>query len=215
MNDSANLAALIDGPSSVTFLLIAVCVAVSLVGFWAMRKDRYRDFFRFVPSEAATGRGLVGALLSHFAHGDLGHLFVNMLVLFLFGPRVEGALGHLPFLLLYLVSGLVGTLAIFLFRRKNPRYAALGASGSVAGVVFASVVIAPSASIFLLFLPIPIPAPVFALLYLIVSSLKMGGSDGIAHEAHIGGALAGLGLAGVLFGPGFAPLIAAVQHLFS
>jgi membrane associated rhomboid family serine protease len=213
MNDTADPTELFDGPISVTFALIALCVAISLIGFWALRKERYRDAFRFVPSQAARGRGLVGALLSHFAHGDLGHLFINMLVLFLFGPRVERALGHLPFLLLYLVSGLVGTLAIFLFRRKNPRYAALGASGSIAGVVFASVVIAPTSRIFLLILPIPIPAPVFALLYLVVSSLQMGGGDGIAHEAHLGGALAGLALAGVLYGPGFDPLIRAVTQL--
>ena len=102
---------------------------------------------------------------------------------------------------------------MFLFRRKNPKHSALGASGAIAGVLFASVVITPTASIFLLIFPVPIPAPVFALLYLVFSSIKMGGSDGIAHEAHLGGALAGLGLAGLLYEDHFGPLIETVTRL--
>ena len=204
-----DLERLVDGPINVTFALIAACVCVSLVGFWALDKKRYRERFLFVPSRP----NAVGALLSHFAHGDVGHLLLNMLALFFFGPRVEREFGPLEYGLIYAASGAAGTLAVWLFRRKNPRYASLGASGAIAGVVFASVLVAPTSTIFLYV--VPMPAPVFAVLYLVFSSVKMGGRDGVAHEAHLGGAIAGFALAGALYGPGFAPFVRAATRLFS
>jgi membrane associated rhomboid family serine protease len=213
--DLSRLDVLLGGELSITYLLIAVCVAVSLVGFWALDRKRYRKYFVFVPSKAAPSRSWVGTVLSHFAHGDAGHLLVNLLALFIFGPRVERALGPSSYLLLYLVSGAFGTFFVWLFRRKNPRHAALGASGCIAGVVFASVVIAPTSRIFLLVFPVPVPAPVFAVVYLAISSLSMGQRDGVAHEAHIGGALAGFALAGLLFERGFEPLIRTATQLVS
>jgi membrane associated rhomboid family serine protease len=198
---------------AITYALVAVNVVVSLVGFWALRKERYRPHFVFIPSKANPARSWVGAVLSHFAHGDVGHLFLNLLALYLFGPRVEEALGPVAYLVVYLLSGAFGSFFVWLFHRKNRRYAALGASGSIAGVIFASIVVAPGGELLLLVFPVPVPAPIFALLYLVVSSLKMGGRDGVAHEAHIGGAVAGLVLAGLLFDDGFAPLIRAVTRL--
>lgn len=204
---------LLDGPAPVTLILIGINVAVSLVGFWALRKKRYRSHFLFISSEAAKGKNWTGTLLSHFAHGDVGHLFVNMLALYLFGPDVEAALGPVFFAIVYVVSGALATLTVFLLRRKNPKHAALGASGCVAGIVFAGVVVAPTASIMLLFFPVPIPAPVFAVLYLVLSSVMMGRGDHIAHEAHIGGSIGGLVMTGLLYEHGFGPLIRAVRDL--
>jgi membrane associated rhomboid family serine protease len=198
-----------------TALLLAANVAVSVVGFWALGNAAYRRYFVFIPSKRNPSRSGLGMLLSHFAHGDLGHLFLNLLVLFMFGPRVERALGSIAYLLVYLASGAFGTLFVWLFHRKNPRYAALGASGCIAGVVFASIVVAPATQLALLFLPIPVPAPIFALLYLVVSSLKMGARDGVAHEAHIGGALAGFVLGGLLFARGFTPLLRVVEKMLT
>lgn len=205
---------LLDRPSAVTFLLIAVNVAISFVGFWALQQDRYRRHFLFIPSRAARNENWVGTFVSHFAHGDLGHLFVNMLGLYFFGPHVERELGPGPYLSVYLASGLAGTLAVFLLRRKDPRHAALGASGSISGVVFAAVVIAPT-STFFAFVPIPLPAPVFAVVYLVASTFMMNRGDHVAHEAHIGGALTGFALAGAFYDPGFTPLLDAVTHLLS
>ncbi len=196
-----------------TYSLILACVAISFAGFWALGRRDYRRYFVFRAFDVAQGKNLVGAVLSHFAHGDFGHLVVNMLVLFLFGPRVERTLGLVPFLVVYGVSGVVGTLALFIRHRKNPRHSALGASGAIAGIVFATVIIAPTAQFYLFFLPIGIPAPAFALLYLVLSSWMTGRGDHVAHEAHIGGAVAGFVAAGLLYGPHFAPLIRAVRAL--
>lgn len=207
--------ALLRGPSPITYALMAACVVISLIGFVALRSERYRDFFEFIPSRFAKGKNWIGALLSHFSHADFGHLAVNMLALYFFGPRVEGALGPGMYLALYAASGLAGTLVYFLLHRKDPRRSALGASGCIAGVVFATVVVAPTTTMVFLFVPYPIPAPVFALLYLVVSTVMMQRGDHVAHESHIGGAVAGFGLAGLLFEPGFTPFLDAVRDLVS
>ena len=208
----AELDAILEG-IPITYVLIALNVAISLVGFWALRRKRYRKYFVFIPSRENESRSVVGTVVSHFSHGDLGHLVVNLLALYLFGPRVEEALGPTAYLIVYLASGAVGTFFVWVFHRKNRRYAALGASGCIAGVLFAWVVLDPTSSIRLLFFPVAIPAPLFAILYLGLSSLQMGGRDGVAHEAHIGGALAGLALTGLLSAEGFEPLVGAVQKL--
>lgn len=207
--------ALLQAPVSITYALMAACVVVSLIGFLLLRSERHGAHVLFIPSETAKGRNWLGTLLSHFAHADFGHLAVNMLALYFFGPRVEGALGPWMFLALYAASGLAGTLVFFLLHRKDRRRSALGASGCIAGVVFATVVVAPTTTMVFLFLPFPIPAPIFALLYLVASSLMMRRGDHVAHEAHIGGAVAGFALAGLLFEPGFAPFLDAVRQLAS
>ena len=100
--------ALADGRLPITYVLIAICAIVSLVGFWALDRDKYRPYFVFVPNRLNKGKGWIGAFVSHFSHGDAGHLFLNMLALYFFGPGVERALGPLAFLALYAASGFIG-----------------------------------------------------------------------------------------------------------
>lgn len=199
---------------SLTFALIALNVVVSLVGFNATGAKR--DQFVFIPYRFARGQNIVGMLLSHLSHADAGHLIVNMIGLYYFGPVVERRLGSAAFLLIYVLSGVVATTAIFLIRRHDPRFRALGASGSTAGVLFAAIVLQPTMSLFLMFLPVPIPGPIFAVLYIALSSFFMGRQGArVCHEAHVGGALAGLLIAGLLAPHGFAPLIRQISHLLS
>jgi membrane associated rhomboid family serine protease len=188
-------------PPPFTLLLLATNVLVSLIGFTRGTGPK-RDAFVFVPHSVARGRNLIGLLLSHFSHVDGGHLFVNMLGLYFFGPVLEQGLGSGPFLTVYALSGALASTAVFFIRRKDPRFRVLGASGSIAGILFAAIVLRPDMNLFLLFIPIPVPAPVFALLYLVLSSYFMGRAGSrICHEAHIGGALTGL-LLGAFFVPG-------------
>lgn len=198
----------------VTLFLIGVNVVISILGFRASGNDRNR--FVFSPYRFKRGKGTTGMLLSHFSHADPGHLFLNMLGLWFFGPVLEAGLGPLSLALIYVVSGLTATAAIFAIRRDDPRFSALGASGSIAGVLFAAIVLRPDMDLFLLFIPIPIPAPIFAILYIALSTHFMGRqSSRICHEAHIGGALAGTVL-GVLLAPyGIVPLLSRLQGFFS
>jgi membrane associated rhomboid family serine protease len=194
--------------------LVAVNVVVSLLGFLA--RGRGRDAFVFVPYRVARGDGVLGMVLSHFAHADVSHLFVNMLALVSFGPILEVYLGPAALLVVYVAAGVLATATTFVLRRHDPRFRSLGASGSTAGVLFAAIVLRPQMQLSLFFLPILVPAPVFAVLYVLLSSYFMGRTGSrICHEAHVGGAVAGLVLGGLLSPHGFAPLVERIQRLLA
>ena len=198
----------------VTILVILLNVIISMMAFAAFRQQHNPERFLYIPAEVAAGRNLVGLVLSHFSHADIGHLFFNMLTLYFFAPVVEQTLGSLNLLLIYTLSGAAASLLTFVFHRANPRYRALGASGSVSGVVFSSIVVYPQMSLYLFFIPVPIPGPIFALGYIAVSIYMAKRQFGnIGHEAHIGGALAGLVLGGALAPSGFGPLLQSFLDL--
>lgn len=195
------------------YLIMGLNLAISFWAFSAFQKGAGSRFL-FIPSLALRGRNVEGFFLSQFSHADLGHLFFNMLTLWFFGPIVERWLGT-HFLTLYFASGIFANLVVFAFRRNNPNYKVLGASGAITGILFAAIVLEPSMSISLLILPIPVPAPIFAVLYIGLSSFFMSRSDvsNVSHEAHVGGALAGLLLGGLLAPSGFRPLLERIQDL--
>jgi len=170
----------------------------------------------FSPHAAAAGRNLEGAFLSQFSHADLGHLVFNMLTLYFFGPVVEGHLGF-HFFTIYFAAGIAALLAVFLLRKGDPDYRVLGASGSITGILFAAIVLLPDMAVRFLIIPFPIPAPVFAVIYLLLSTWLMSRGDlaRISHEAHVGGALTGLLLGGVLAPRGFDPLMGRIRDLVS
>jgi len=174
------------------------------------------SIFFFSPSEVSAGRNYVGMLLSHFAHADGGHLLFNMLTLYFFGPVVEQILGSLNMLLIYVSAGIVSTLFVYYLHRADPRYRALGASDSVTGIIFAAIVLQPRMNVFFFYVPFPIPAPLFAVGYIVLSTYLMRRGGGyISHEAHLAGALSGLLLAGFLAPGGFGPLLERIQNMFS
>ena len=172
--------------------------------------------FVFSPNEVSQGRNYQGMLLSHFAHADGAHLLFNMVTLYSFGPVVEFSLGTWNMLLIYVVAGIFSTLFVYYLHRADPRYRALGASDSVTGIIFAAIVLLPGMSVYFFFVPVPIPAPLFAVGYIVLSTyfMRRGGGH-IGHEAHIAGAISGLLLAGLLAPEGFEPLLRRIQNLLS
>lgn len=132
-----------------------------------------------------------------FLHADLGHLLVNMLTLYFFGPAVEVVYGTAGLAVIYLGSQLAAQAYTLYRKRDEADYTALGASGAVSGVVLAFCVFAPFEMLYLFF-AIPVPAIVFGAGYVAYSSLAMGGKGRIAHEAHLGGAIGGAILAFLL-----------------
>jgi membrane associated rhomboid family serine protease len=199
-----------------TYLLIGINVLVSLIGFSRMNSVTGDSMFFFSPSEVSAGRNYPGMLLSHFAHADSGHLLFNMLTLYSFGPVVEMVLGPLNMLLIYVSAGIFSTLFVYYLHRADPGYRALGASDSVTGIIFAAIVLVPRMSIYFFFVPFPIPAPLFAVGYIVLSTYFMRRGRGhISHEAHITGAISGLLLAGLLAPEGFGPLLERIQNLLT
>jgi len=141
-----------------------------------------------------------------FMHGDLGHLAFNMLSLYFFGPMVEMAFGSKRFLFYYLFCGL-GAFALHIgvqwweleqagFDPRSFNGAMLGASGAIFGIYTAFAYLYPNQIISLLIPPVSLKAKYFVL---IMAGIELfygfrGHATGIAHFAHIGGALFGFGL---------------------
>jgi membrane associated rhomboid family serine protease len=138
-------------------------------------------------------------LTAGFVHASGTHLAFNMITFYFFGPLLERILGVGAFLVLYFGSELAAHALTFVFHRDDPHYSAVGASGAISGVVFAFCVFFPLRNLYLFF-ALPIPAILFAFGYVFGSIYAMGRrgqgaaglGDWIAHEAHVGGAIAGV-----------------------
>jgi len=129
---------------------------------------------------------------SAFLHGDFAHLFFNMFTLFMFAPVVYNYLGNMSFLLLYFGSLVCGSLVSLYFHQHEYSYRAIGASGAVTGILYAAILLNPEMNLYMYFIPIPIPAYVFGIGYLLYSIYGMKAkNDNIGHEAHFGGAIGG------------------------
>jgi len=189
----------------VTYLLIAANVVGYLVETLMIRQ--------YGASAVAGGYGLVPTRLladpfgeaftlftSMFMHGDLSHIAGNMLFLYIFGDNVEDALGHVRYLAFYLLAGAAAAAAQVLTGIDSP-IVMLGASGAIAGVLGAYVVLYPRAPVLGVFVFILITVPawlvigywfLFSNLLPAVATLGMPARGGIAFMAHIGGFLGGL-----------------------
>ncbi len=133
-------------------------------------------------------------------HSGWLHLLVNMWVLYSFGNNVEhtflymyGVKGRVYYLLLYAGGILFSTLYDYGKNKDNPYYNAVGASGAVSAVVFASILMYPNSGIYLFPIPFALPAWIFGLLYLAYSVyMAKNGRDNIGHNAHFYGAIFGI-----------------------
>ncbi|HET6796115.1 MAG TPA: rhomboid family intramembrane serine protease [Gemmatimonadales bacterium] len=128
-----------------------------------------------------------------FVHAGLLHLLANMLMLFVFGTAVEARMGSRNFLLYYLFCGVGAAVFSLLLAGLMPVGAFIGASGAVLGVAVAFATFWPEAELIVFPIPIPIKARtlVIGLVILDVVGSRLWPNDGIAHLAHVGGALFG------------------------
>jgi membrane associated rhomboid family serine protease len=152
-------------------------------------------------------------------HADWMHLLVNMFVLYSFGSLVEeilrqefGTMGRVFYGLLYLTALLCSVIPSYFRHRKNYYYNAVGASGAVSAVLFASIILHPQGSVFFMFIPIPIPAYIFGFFYLGYSVwMARKGQDNVAHDVHFWGAIYGVAFIAALK-PAF--IVSFFQYIF-
>lgn len=176
---------------SVTLILIGVTAAVSVL---AWRSPRLLDRLIYWPP--AVTRGEWWRLLTHgFIHADGAHLAFNMITLFFFGTVMERVLapriGIAGFVGFYLAGIVAAGLPTHLRHRRDPRYRSLGASGAVAAVLFAYILLAPWSMLLVFF--VPVPAIVFAVVYVGYSLwAEYHARDHINHGAHLWGAAWGV-----------------------
>lgn len=182
---------LLRAPATLALLIANIAISIAAFGnvrlmdrllFDMNRIRRFNEWYRMVTSG--------------FIHGDPFHLFMNMLALFFLGPYLELlAIGTMPFLTVYMVSLVAGSLWTYMEHYRDVNYRALGASGAVSGVTTAAAMFFPFSTIYVLF-ALPMPMIVFAICYIIFSAWasRSGIRDGIGHAAHLGGALAGIAI---------------------
>lgn len=181
---------------NITLIIVAATAITSFMAFsnqniinelifWPYRVWRNNEWYRLVSCG--------------FIHADISHLLFNMIALYSFGVNVEAYFGlafHSAALTLFVVMyflAIAGADVYNLFTRKDDySYRSLGASGGGSAVVFASILFDPFSKIYLMFIPIGIPAFIFGVLYLFYCAyMAKRGGDNIGHTAHFTGAIIG------------------------
>ncbi|SDE27365.1 Rhomboid family protein [Pricia antarctica] len=180
-----------------TIVIIIANVLVSLKGF---NDTSFFDRYKFNIAAINAGQK-ERTVTSGFLHVDLSHLFFNMFTLYFFADVVVRGFGPGKFIGIYFVSLIAGSLLAIFFHKNEPQYSAVGASGAVTGILYAAILLQPDMDLFLMFIPIPIPAYVVGIGYLLYSIYGMKSRLGnIGHTAHFGGAIGGFAMT-LLFMP--------------
>lgn len=172
-------------------ILLGIILANILISFKGFNNSAFFHQFDFHIGSIKKGEH-IRMFSSAFLHADIAHLVFNMLTLYFFAPVVITYFNSLTFLIVYAVSLIFGSLFSLYFHRNEFNYRAIGASGAVTGVLYAAILLQPDMSLYLFFIPIPIPAYLFGIGYLLYSIYGMRAkSDNIGHSAHFGGAVGG------------------------
>lgn len=183
-------------------ILILIILVVVAVSFTAFNNRELQNKMLYVPYDCKH-HGRYSTMFTHmFIHADTNHLLFNMFSLYFLGnmllnfgfiPEYGVVKGQAHFLFLFILGGLFATLIPFFRNQDNPNYRSLGASGAVSAVIFGAIMWNPGMNLNLMFIPIDIPAVVFGPLYLLYEFYAAKkGNTGIAHDAHIGGAIFGV-----------------------
>ena len=180
---------------SITFALL---ILTGLVSYQSFNNRRMFDALKHYPIAEHRNKEYYRLVSSGFVHGSMNHLLINGFVLYMFGTFVEshfvqvwgGVKGPLMFLLLYLLSIIVGDIPSHFEHKNNPGYSAVGASGATSAIVLIYCMMDP----WNWFIYPPVPAIVFAIGYLAYSHWadKTNKADGIGHSAHLYGGLCGV-----------------------
>ena len=154
--------------------------------------------FGIVPQKVLNGEGLYSIVTNIFMHGGWSHLLGNMLFLFVFGDNIEDRLGHIRYIIFYLVCGVTASI-IWMVTALNSPFPAVGASGAISGVLGAYFVLYPRARIktlmsFGYFIRVTrVPAWVMIGMWfvyqLLLAFIPM--NTGVAYWAHVGGFVVG------------------------
>lgn len=176
-----------------TYGVIAITTIASL---YALSNNAVFEKWLFSISAIVAGKDYLRLITSILVHGSVGHLAFNMFSLYAFAAGIEAAYGHGAIAYIYLCSAIGGSILSLIMHRHEPGYRAVGASGGVCGVIFASIFLVPGGRIIVFPIPLPMPAWLYAILFVAFSLYGMKKAfGGIGHDAHLGGSIAGIILA--------------------
>lgn len=199
----------------VNYLIIAINIAVFVFAQGLGSNEAFLMSFSTVPKEILSGKDIIGnglletpipvygtIITAMFMHGGIAHIAGNMLYLWIFGDNLENVMGHIKYLMFYLLCGIIATLAhVFMagFTGSGLFIPSLGASGAISGVLGGYLLLFPKNSIRML-MGLYV-AKVNALIALglwialqVIEGMGAVGREGggVAYAAHIGGFIAGL-----------------------
>ncbi len=172
--------------------ILMLLAGIALISYRAIKDPLLFNRLKFNVSAVENGE-YYRLLTAGFIHVDYNHLFFNGFTLFIFGGNTLYGLGTVNFILLYLISLLLGNGLAYYYHKKNPYYTAVGASGAIMGIVYSSILMFPEMELAFIFFPVLMPAYVFGVGYLIYTLFGIKSqNDGIGHTAHFGGAIGGI-----------------------
>jgi membrane associated rhomboid family serine protease len=188
METSELMANLIGAPVASVIFVFTI-----LTSLWAFSNDNAYAQMILHPFSVWRKERVYTVITSGFIHNDWMHLFFNMLSFYFFAFRLEPALGHWQFGVLYFVSLILSDLPTVYKHKNDEWYHSLGASGAVSAVIFSAILFNPLDKMMILPLPFGIPAVLFGVIYLVYCNYASKYSrDNINHDAHLFGALSGL-----------------------
>jgi membrane associated rhomboid family serine protease len=194
-----------DEPSSGIIPIINLAIIITCIGVFFWQASSGINFFRqtidtygLVPSEVMRGEQLHTFVSYMFLHGGIIHLLGNMLFLFVFGDNIEDRMGHLRYLIFYLVTGILACV-VWVVARPGSNIPVVGASGAISAIMAAYLILFPTAkvqtlvTIGILVWPVKVPAYVMIGLWIVLQIVNnyLNPDTGVAYLAHIGGFIVG------------------------
>ncbi|MBL7829403.1 MAG: rhomboid family intramembrane serine protease [Saprospiraceae bacterium] len=188
----------------ITYILIAI---IGLLSYQAFSDQNLKYKLSFHPYSVYHNNEYSRFITSIFVHGDWTHLLLNLFVLYGFGLSMENEFkimsiekyntevyGYLHYLAIFFLSGICGDLPDYFSKRNTQHYLSLGASGAISGLLFAFIMLHPTAKMILFIgIPIPMVAWLYGIVYVAFSIYAaQKNQDNINHLAHLGGATIGI-----------------------
>ncbi|MDB5002766.1 MAG: rhomboid family intrarane serine protease [Mucilaginibacter sp.] len=187
----------------VASFIFVITIGVSLLAF---SNESLYGKMMLHPYSVSRKKNVFTLLTSGLIHKDWMHLLFNMLSYYFFAFQLEAYIGHWQFGVLYIASLILSDLPSVAKHKNDYWYHSLGASGAVSAVVFSYILYSPMSKMMIIPLPIPIPAILFGVLYLVYCHYASKYSrDNINHDAHLFGALCGVFIT-IILNPAIIPI---------
>ena len=176
-----------------TRIIAVLLILINLIfTYQGLRNQDFFDRFKFDVDHILVHKDYKRLITSGFLHVNWLHFIFNMYTLYTFSANIEIHLGILAFSIIYFSSLIGGDLFSLFVHRNHGEYTAVGSSGAISGIVFATIILSPGMELSLLFIPIYIPAWLFGLVYVMYTIYGVKSKrDNIGHEAHLGGLIIG------------------------
>jgi len=183
-------------------ITLIIIIITAIISFTAFSNQKIIDDLIFYPPAITRQNQWYRFFTCGLIHADITHLLFNMFSLYMFGEFVERSFsspilfaekGKLLYIIMYFLALFVCLIPTFIKHKNDYYYRSLGASGAVSAVVFAGILLDPTAKLGFFFIPPVIPGYIFGPLYLILSTvLEKRSQDNVNHSAHIWGAIFGI-----------------------